>query len=179
MNRNYKEIYFCPGDNLKECVEKLLEYKTKGEFVYGNFNGYELYSDTVTIEDAYKLITGKSEQEYNNFIEKQIEEYNFRICTNSMSDKQYQYIKMGKEILDESKWGLWEEIVAIRLKGIYQGEELKDCLDIIEILNNDTFESAKIEIYNQGHSGTNLKLLCYMIQKLSSKGEEFVKFIKQ
>lgn len=47
MIKNYREIHFFLGRNIKECVNELLEYKAKGELVFGNFNGHKLYSDTI------------------------------------------------------------------------------------------------------------------------------------
>ena len=62
MSKNYREIDFSPGRNIKECVNELLEYKAKGELVFGVFNGHKLYSDTVTMDNAYREITGKNRE---------------------------------------------------------------------------------------------------------------------
>ena len=42
-NKKYKKIE-CIGSTLYNCVNKLLEYKDRGELVYVDFNGHKLYS---------------------------------------------------------------------------------------------------------------------------------------
>lgn len=87
-------------------------------------------------------------------------------------------MEKGREILDESKWELWDEIVPIRLDDLYQGMELECCLAIVKILNEGTLEEAKKEIQSQGHSGMSFGLVCAMVKEFSPRGEEFVNFIR-
>ncbi len=71
---NYKEIYFLCG-TIQECVNELIQYRNKGLLVFGTFNGHKLYSDTVTLEGAYKQITGKTKKEFDDEIKRQNDEY--------------------------------------------------------------------------------------------------------
>ena len=87
-------------------------------------------------------------------------------------------MKKGREILNEDKWEYWDRIVPIRLNDLYQGIELKCCLDIVEILNNGTLEDAKLEIEKQGHSGMSFALVCSMVKDFSPRGEEFFNYIR-
>ena len=64
MEKNYREIEFLCGWDIKRAVIELLEYKEKGELVCGEFNGHMLYSDTVTMDSAYLAITGKSKADF-------------------------------------------------------------------------------------------------------------------
>lgn len=179
MNENYEEIDLL-GRNIKECVNELLEYKKIGKLVFGVFNRHKLYSDTVTIDSAYKEITGLTEKEYYEYLKRQHEEYEKQKQEYivSIPDKSKIWIKKGKEILDKDKWELWEKIVSIRLNGLYQGMELKCCLDIVKILNEGTLEDAKEEIENQGHSGRSLGLVCSMVKEFSLRGQEFVDLVR-
>lgn len=180
MSKNYREIDFLPGRNIKECVNELLEYKVKGELVFGNFNGHNLYSDTITMDNAYREITGKTEKEYNDYLKKQHEEYEKEKqehIDNIPKLTQY-WMEKGREILDKSKWELWDKIVLIRLNDLYQGMELKQCLDIVTLLEDDKFEEAKELINNQGHSGMSYGLVCSMVKEFSPKGEEFVDYLR-
>ncbi|MBM7592208.1 hypothetical protein [Brevibacillus fulvus] len=65
MDKQYKEIKFLLGASIDEAVDELLYYKAKGVPACGEFNGVILYSDTVTLDDAYKAITGKTKDEFD------------------------------------------------------------------------------------------------------------------
>lgn len=65
MSEKYEEIEFCVGNTIEQAVNKLLSYKAEGKLVYGEFNGAIFYSDTVTMDSAYKLITGKAKSEFD------------------------------------------------------------------------------------------------------------------
>lgn len=58
-----------PFATIDEAVAILKEYDEKGELTRLNFNGIWLYSDTVTLEDAYQSITGKSTSEHDKELE--------------------------------------------------------------------------------------------------------------
>lgn len=58
MREGYKEIEPKWGCNVKEAVVLLWSHHADGERVYLDFNGVMLYSDTVTMEDAYQQVTG-------------------------------------------------------------------------------------------------------------------------
>lgn len=60
-----KKIEFSLGSTIEQAVNELLNH---GELVYGKFNGVTLYSDTVTMDDAYKEITGKTKAEFDDYI---------------------------------------------------------------------------------------------------------------
>lgn len=59
-----KEIKFAPNSNIESVVYELLAAKARGEQVYGEFEGHKLYSDTITMELAYKEIHGCTKEEY-------------------------------------------------------------------------------------------------------------------
>lgn len=181
MNKEYKEIEFLAGDTVEEAVKELLSYKDKGKLVCASFNGVTLYSDTVTMDGAYKEITGKtksefdkSQDEWRENLEKEEREYKERVPELSEI-----WIQKGKEILTEDKWEYWTEIVPIRLKDLYHGMELGCCLDIVKILNNNgTLQEAKEKIESQDHSGTSFGLVCAMVKEFCLRGKEFVKYVK-
>ena len=65
MNKNYKKIEFSAGCNIERAVNELLNYKEKEILACGKFNGTILYSDTVTLDNAYKEIIGKTKIEFD------------------------------------------------------------------------------------------------------------------
>jgi hypothetical protein len=65
MDKKYEKIEFTLGNTIEQAVNELLSYKQHGKLVYGKFNGVTLHSDTVTIDSAYKKITGKTKAEFD------------------------------------------------------------------------------------------------------------------
>lgn len=180
MSENYKKIEFYAGNTIDTAVEKLLNYQEQGILAYGTFNGVVLYSDTVTLDDAYKSITGRTKAEHDQFIKNGIDQYNKEKADHEakIPELTIEWIEKGKAILTEDKWDLWAEIVPIRLGDLYRGLELGCCLDIVKILNNNgSLEEAEAEINKQGHSGMSLSIICSMVSDLSVRGKDFVAFI--
>jgi Mg2+/Co2+ transporter CorC len=64
-----KEIKFIPGSTVEQAVSILRNHRYNGEIVCGEFNGVMLYSNTVTMDSAYKEITGKSKEEFDKYVE--------------------------------------------------------------------------------------------------------------
>lgn len=180
MSKIYNEIDFYPGRNIEDCVNELLKYKEKGQLVFGSFNGYKLYSDTVTLDSAYKLITGRTKKEFDDEIRRQNDEYQRQKQEhiNNIPKLTQYWMEKGREVLDSSKWKYWDSIVPVRLNDLYQGMELGQCLELVSLLKEDKFDEAKELINNQGHSGMSFSLVCSMVKEFSSKGEEFIDFIK-
>lgn len=67
MSKVYQKVEFTPGDTVENAVIQLLKYKQKGQQVRGRFNGVILYSDTVTMDGAYKEITGMTKAEFDEY----------------------------------------------------------------------------------------------------------------
>lgn len=180
MSNKYMEIDFEAGATIKECVDELLFFNSKGKKVFGTFNGVVLYSDTVTLDSAYKDITGLTKSEFEMKHKREIEEYEKEeeeYKKNIPVQTEY-WINEGKKVLHESKWFLWGNLVPISLNNVYRGMELGHCLDIVRLLNEDNFENAKLELEKQNHSKTSLKLVYEMVKEFSEKGSKFIKYLK-
>ena len=63
MSKQYEKIEVTLGSTIDEAVAELLKYKEQGKLVYLKFNGVSLFSDIVTIDSAYLMITGKTREE--------------------------------------------------------------------------------------------------------------------
>jgi len=181
MNKNYREIVFSVGRSIEDAVTRLLGYKKRGILVCGNFNGTTLYSDTVTVDGAYKEITGKTKAE----MDKQHKEWKENYDREEIEFKEripaliQEWTNKGREVLSEDKWEYWDEIVPYRLNDLYHGMELGCCLDIVKILNeNGTIDEAKAMIESQGHSGMSYGLVCAMVKEFCDRGQEFVDYVK-
>lgn len=181
MEAKYLEMDFILGNSLDNVVNKLLEHKEKGELVSGNFNGTMLYSDTVTMDDAYKQVTGKTKSEFDQAVQQREAERKQRREEHEKSIPELTSIwrEKGKEVLAADKLERWNEIVPIRLNDLYRGMELGACLDVISILNDKgTLVEAKDKLDSQGHSGASLGLVCSMIQEFCERGNEFVSYVR-
>lgn len=179
-NKKYEELKLY-GMTLKSCIDKLLEYKEKGKLVFVEFNGHKLYSDTITLDSAYEEVTGLK---YNDYLEladkwtKDIEEEE-RKHKEAIPSLIEEWKQKGREILEEDKIQLWDDIIPVRLNDLYHGMELGASLDIIKILNNNgTLEEAKKKIIEQNHSGMSFRLVCSMVRALCSRGQEFVEYVE-
>ena len=64
----YKNIEVDVGATIDEVVNLLLSYAQNGEKARAEFNGHILYSDSVTIDKAYKAITGMTKSEFDSFV---------------------------------------------------------------------------------------------------------------
>ena len=184
MEKNYRELneWLSP---LERCVERLLEYKEKGELVKYEFNGHWLYSDTVTMDSAFLEVTGKNKADFD----KEQEELREKLRIESeLAEKAAQenipnWIERGHKLLSEDKWEEWDKIVPIRASDLYHGMELDNTLQIQEILKADYseefFEKAKKCMEDQGHSGMSWSLVCAMIKEFCVHGEEFVMWLNK
>ena len=124
--KDYKEIELWAGCTIDQVVRELQEYKYRRILAYADFNGVRLYSDAITLDDAYKQITGKTKAEFDKSQEEWHENYErkekeFKETIPSLTEE---WIKRGKEILTEDKWDYWAEIVPVRLGDLYHGMEL-------------------------------------------------------
>lgn len=181
MGKEYKVIRIPYGWSIEEAVEDLLKRKDNGELVCADFNGHTLCSDTVTLDNAYLEVVGKTKEqfdkdrkEWRERLDREKEEHEARIP--KLTEE---YITKGHEILDEQYWTSWDECVPIRLRDLYRGMELKACLDIVEPLNNGcSLEEAKEIIDSQNHSDLSFGLVRTMVRAFCDRGEEFAKYVK-
>lgn len=183
MNKEYKEYKEVELNvyNLEECVNCLVDYKNAGELVSVKFNGIELFSDTVTMDGAYKLVTGITKKEHDELIKNKAEEYK-KECEEhkkQIPTKVDKWRAEGRKVLDEKHWEFWDKIVPVRLDDLYRGMELGASLDIIKVLNETgDLDKAKEIIESQGHSGMSFWLVRSIVEAFSDKGDEFVAYVR-
>jgi hypothetical protein len=181
MDKNYKEIKFELGSTIEEAVDVLLKYKAEGVLARGEFNTHILYSDTVTTDNAYQEIMGKSKDEFDKSQRDWKDSYDKqkREHKENIPNLAKLYMDKGRFILDMDKWEDWDKIVPIRLNDLYKGMELKDCLDIIKILNNSgTLKEAKEILDSQDHSGISYGLVCQLVKEFCRRGQEFFDYVR-
>ena len=173
---SHKKIEFLAGRDITHAVNLLLEHKERGERVYGIFNGQPLYSDSVTEDVAYMLIIG---QDRNSFEEEQKRradeaERRHQEHIRTIPEQTKRWIVRGMDVLEFDKWDHWARIVPIRLEDLYQGMELGQALDLIELMQEEKYQEAKELLDTQGHSGMSYSLMKQMLIELDSRGKFFV-----
>lgn len=181
MNKQYRKVEFELGSNVESAVRKLLKFRLDGILAYGEFNGVTLYSDTVTMDDAYRVITGKTKAEFDESQQRWREDHKRREkeFKDSIPSLTEEWKNKGKGILTEDRWAYWDRIVPVRLNDLYHGMELGCCLDIVKILNNGgSLDEAKKTIEDQNHSGMSFGLVCSMVREFSDRGNEFVDYVR-
>ena len=181
MEKNYREIQLGAGSSIDSAIKELQNHKEHNELVFGMFNGHKLYSDIDDLDSAYKKITGKTKAEFDAKRKAESDRYEEenRKHKESIPQLTKEWIGKGNVILDEEYRELWAKCVPIRLDDLYQGMELKMCLDLVLELNNGcSLDEAKTIIENQGHSGMSFGLVCSMVKSFCDRGSEFVSFVR-
>lgn len=181
MEKNYMKIEFSPGESIERAIQDLSRFKERGEFVYGEFNGQKLYSDSDDVDSAYKKITGKTKSEFD--AEQKAENDRYKEAQQkfqeAITELKNEWIEKGNAILDKKYHKIWANCVPIRLNDLYQGMELGATLDIVKELNAGcNMDVAKVIIENQGHSGMSFGLVCSMVKSFCDRGSEFVSYVR-
>ena len=175
--KNYRKIEFGFG-NLESAIEEL---KNHNDLVYGIFNGQKLYSDIDDVDSAYKKVTGKTKDEFDEARRLEAEEYRRKEEEHkeAIPKLTIEWIEKGNLILDEKHHEKWAKCVPIRLSDLYKGMELGNCLEIVEQLNSGAkLEKVKPLIEEQGHSGMSFGLVCSMIKEFCDRGAEFTNYAR-
>lgn len=148
-DKDYKIIDGFYGD-IDRAVEILQRYKKADSKACIIFNGIPLYSDTVTLDNAYLAITGETKTE--------------------------KYINLGHEILDEKYWEKWDKLVPTSITGVYKGEELDYGLEVIKALKTSSVANVKRNVFDKQNDYGNIVLI--LAREFSDKGESFFKYVQ-
>lgn len=174
MGKEYKEIRFKGYTDIEEAVAILQEYNSRRELVCGTFNGHILYSDQVTIDNAYFELFGKSKEDFEKVKQECLEglKQEHAEYERKLPELMDEWITKGREILTEEHWEDWEKCVLNQSNQLYENLP-KQCLEIVEALNAGcSLEEAKALLEQQEHSGASLVLVLEMIKQFSHRGRE-------
>lgn len=180
--KEYTKIDDHVGMSIEEAVQILTDYRKEGKLVCLDFNGTMLCSDSVTLDDAYKAITGMTKDEYEHAErarrrEQEQEEAEYQQKIPELTEK---WKEEGHKILDKKYWDLWDQVVPIRLSDLYRGMELGCTLDLVKRLNAGCELSEAQKIFkNQGHSGMSAHLMFSMLVSFCDRGAEFVEAMRK
>ena len=154
-------------------IELIKETIRKKQLFYTQFNETIIYSDEISLDSAYKEITGK---DYNEFQLARKQEYEKILKYNAEYEKKIpeltkSYIEKGHQIISPSYWTKYDEIVDASLHGMYKGFDLDCALELIQMLNNkDDISKVGKKMRMQNHSGWSAVVVKHMVKDLCDRG---------
>lgn len=176
--KNARRIEYT-GTKLDDCVKFLLEYKDRGESVVVNFEGHDLYSCDVTIDNAYMEITGKTKEEFykqieeENAIYEKIKEQRKIDAENTLKE----LIKKGEQLVYPERLEEWKRYVQAKMKNGTPDLDLKHVIKIMEILESGATPKEANEILKQhNNSGFFDMFVKKAVFTFSKKGPEFLEY---
>lgn len=174
------ELLLSWGENLESAVTKLLQCKEEGKLRYVDFNGTNLYSDTIDLDKAYLQIHGKTKAEFD----KSMEDFQLKLEADHddfiarLPELEAYWFKKGKEVLPEGNWVAWESRAQTSLRGLHKGTDLGYSLVLMAILHkDDSFDEAEQELNKQDHSGYSRSLVLDTLSEFHPKGKDFVRHV--
>lgn len=176
MHNDKEYLYYHVGwgSSIEVVVTELIkESVRKKQLFYTQFNETIIYSDEVSLDSAYKEITGKG---YNEFQIARKREHEEILRLNAEYEQKIPeltkfYIEKGHQIIAPSYWNKYDEIVDASLHGMYKGFDLDCALELIQMLNNNDkiFEVEK-KMNLQSHSGWSASVVRMMVKDLCDRG---------
>lgn len=176
--RDYIKIDY--GISLEEAMSVLHEMsKRKNMNIFADFNGFEITSE-MTLDEAYVMVHGMNREDFKNYSE----EFHRNLMERMEVQRKDQFdvisywIRQGEEVLDKEKIKLWTIMVKDALGTIYGSSLCRDCLDIVKMLDGGmNMDEIRCVLHQQDHTGASIMVILHMIRKLSSRGNEFSRYV--
>lgn len=173
-----EELKIYCGETIDTAVERLLEAKAEGKHVFCVFNGVKLYSDNVTLDSAYTEICGCTKAEFDERLEKSVEE-----AKKSMEEDRKRaienipnVIERGKPLIYPFRHEEWAKLVEADANGDYFGLITADAIEIMTAIEEEKPVEELVKMFNeQGHSGWSASLTRNVIMTYSRNGYPFYK----
>ena len=166
--QGYREMFF--GGTLDSVVTKMQELENRGFHVSTDFNGHMLYSDTVTIDSAYKEVLGCTKAEWDKQREEfrrqqAIEEARFEAQKPELIAAA---VERGAKLIEPELMGNWKNYVEQSYDSLYKGYDVIATLDLLEAINQgQDWKEVKQIFEDQGHSGCSASLVGNTVQEFS------------
>ena len=183
-NKEYEFVGDQWGYSLDTCIKELQKKAImfNDKLWYIEFNNHVFYSDEVSLDDAYKLVLGKSYGDYMDECNKKaIEtEKERKAFDQAVPDLIKEYEKTGMKIINKKYHEHLKELIPESLKGTYRGWDLIQAFEIISMLNDgSTFEECDEKMSWQSHSGFSFGLVVSIISELCDRGPMFKEYINK
>lgn len=172
---NARKIEFY-GSTLYECVNALLKFQSRGESVFVDFNGHQLYSCDVTMDSAYLEVCGQTKADFDRAQEEWRKNYRKEQeeAKAKAEAKIPDWIKRGEGFIYPERAEDWKKCVEARASDLYHGMDLDAAIEIMEKLESGaTLDEAKELLDSQDHSGASYGMVRNIIFSFSKQGPEF------
>lgn len=169
--KNARKIEFY-GTTLDECVNALLEFKSRGESVFVDFNGHQLYSCDVTMDSAYLEVCGRTKAEVDKTRKERGENYTKK--QEEAKAKIPDWIERGSTYIYPEKMEKWAQCVEARAGDIFSGEDLDSALELMEKLESGaSMEEVKEIFEEQRRAGRPVDRVRDILLDFAKRGPEF------
>lgn len=141
-----KKIEFTDKDNIESIVYTLLAHKARGEKVYTEYLGHILYSDTVTMENAYKEINDNSN--YARRVDVYLDnEKRRKVLEEDAREKIPEWLSKGNELISKDKHKKWKDVIMTRSMDLYHGCDLDVFLNIMKDIEDNKDMATIVDNY--------------------------------
>lgn len=127
-------------NTIEEVVSALLEVRKRGERAYCEFRGVTFDSETVSMDFAYKLLTGFSKREYG------IQEERKLI---GAIDRMPEQIKRGRKLIYPSRFQDWVMDVAKEAVSSTNGQVIYNALEIMTAIAENRPLEEVVKLYKK------------------------------
>lgn len=153
--------------HFEEAVKVLQEYKEKGERVIYNFNGWILDSENITMDGAYKQITGKTKAEYEKAEEANLEKEQANLEKEQAEERAWaeqripEWLERGEKLIPADKKKAWEEHVKRNATDKFSVvNAIEKVLTVMEkVASGTTQEELEELLAEQGHTGFSYQVM--------------------
>ena len=176
-NNEYEELKLSSGDNLEGMVNQLLYLKSQGRKAFCEFCGVTFDSETVTMDGAFLMITGRTKKEFDLLEENKAEE---RILMEAI-DKIPEQIKRGMKLIYPNNFQEWVKDVATGAIGPNRGTVIEYALEIMEAIDYNMDMKNIVALYDsqkhESNESWNKELVKTYVMKYSKNGFPFYEAI--
>ena len=162
--------------HLEGVVEELLEYNKQGRRVSFDFNGHMLYSDTVTMDKAFRLVLGVSKADHDREQEEKANRMR-RLATwvpKQEPNFDNPWIQKGRAVLHPYYWRFWDEHTNTILQHPKVQPQYDVALQLIKDLNNGAALNNVLDRLMQLKLRAPLEnLVVAIVEEFCDRGRDF------
>ena len=173
MDNQEIEIKVENDDNLESIVYKLLAYKARGKQAYCIFNGVRLDSNSVTMDLAFKNVTGKTKEELEEIKKAVLAKKEEPRVERTLKEKKDEWLRRGKYVIYPEKYYGWETI--INGSNIESDElEIETALEIMEMMEKGKTIDEIVQMYENKNIPHNKRVYIEnLVFEFGSQGPDF------
>lgn len=166
----YVRLQQVDGADLKNIVSKLVTLGASGQFVYAEVNGVRLFSDRVSLDSAYREVTGMS---YADYVDSNVQE---GASMPSAKSRLTKLLNTSAKVISAELKNAWIDKLQQMIKTPYCVDIFENALQIIDLLNSGSLSEAAKVFFDCDRSLQNT--ISDLVNEFSEYGENFLARIK-